>query len=76
VAVAGLAGSLFDSLLGAGLQATYRCPTCGAEPEVPEHTNCSDRARRIAGVRGFDNDVVNWLATALGALVAVLLGRG
>ncbi|UCF19097.1 MAG: DUF92 domain-containing protein [Gemmatimonadota bacterium] len=73
VALAGLAGSLIDSLLGAGPQAAYRCPTCGAQPEVARHAGCPERARRLAGLPGLDNDVVNLLATAGGALIAVVL---
>ncbi len=72
VALAGLAGSLFDSALGAGLQAVYRCPECGASPEVARHTGCSTRADRVSGLPGLDNDVVNWLATLAGAAVGLL----
>jgi uncharacterized protein (TIGR00297 family) len=72
VAVGGFAGSLVDSVLGAGAQAVYLCPACGAEPEVARHTGCPDRAGRVSGLPGVDNDVVNWLATAAGASVAVI----
>ncbi len=70
VALGGLAGSLVDSLLGAGLQAVYRCPACGAKPEVARHDECATRAQRISGVPGLDNDAVNLLATAAGSAVA------
>lgn len=73
VAVAGLLGSIFDSMLGAGLQAGYRCPACGASPEVARHRGCSARADRVSGVPGLDNDVVNLLATGTGATAALVL---
>ena len=72
VAVGGFAGSLVDSVLGAGAQAVYLCPACGTEPEVARHTGCPDHAERVSGLPGVDNDVVNWLATAAGASVAVI----
>lgn len=75
VALAGLVGSVVDSALGAGLQAVYRCPVCGAAPEVARHAGCGERARRVSGLPGLDNDAVNWLATLAGAAVAVLAGR-
>ena len=74
VALAGLAGSLFDSALGAGLQAVYRCPDCGAKSEVARHPGCQTRAQRSSGVPGLDNDAVNGLATLAGAIVGLLAG--
>jgi uncharacterized protein (TIGR00297 family) len=76
VSLGGLAGSLADSLAGAGVQAVYRCPACGATPEVARHAGCPKRALRISGLPGVDNDMVNWIATATGAagsVVALLL---
>jgi uncharacterized protein (TIGR00297 family) len=72
VALGGLAGSLADSVAGAGVQAVYRCASCGASPEVARHDGCPDRARRVAGLPGVDNDVVNVIATTTGAAVAAL----
>ncbi len=73
VAIAGLIGSVVDSVLGAGLQARYRCPACGASPDVARHGGCASRAKRISGVPGLDNDVVNLLATVTGAAAALLI---
>jgi uncharacterized protein (TIGR00297 family) len=72
VALGGLAGSLADSVAGAGFQAVYRCPACGASPEVARHPGCAERATRVSGLPGVDNDLVNLIATATGATVTML----
>lgn len=67
----GLAGSLFDSVLGATVQAMYFCPTCAKETERhPVHT-CGAATRRVRGWPWLENDAVNLAATAFGALLAI-----
>ena len=73
IALGGLAGSLADSVAGAGFQAVYRCPACGAAPEVARHADCPERALRVSGLPGVDNDAVNLIATATGATVSALV---
>jgi len=73
VAAAGVAGGLADSVLGATLQARYRCPACGATGEQPRHS-CGSAAVLVGGLRWMTNDTVNLAATVVGAAVAALPG--
>jgi uncharacterized protein (TIGR00297 family) len=71
VAIGGFGGCLADSILGATLQARYRCPACGATAETPRP--CCGRLPDLSGgLRWMTNDTVNLLATVVGACVAVL----
>ncbi|MFC2031698.1 DUF92 domain-containing protein [Chloroflexota bacterium] len=70
----GLVGSLFDSLLGATVQGVYFCEQCGRETESPVH-HCGQTTRPVRGWRWMNNDVVNFLASCVGGLVAALLAR-
>jgi uncharacterized protein (TIGR00297 family) len=71
--VSGLAGSIFDSLLGATVQATYYCDNCNKETEQVIH-RCGQPTRLLRGWRWLDNDWVNFLATLVGAGIAASLG--
>jgi uncharacterized protein (TIGR00297 family) len=71
----GLAGSAFDSLLGATAQAIYRCDTCEKETERRVH-RCGTQTRLVRGWRWLGNDLVNFIASAVGALVAAGVGWG
>jgi uncharacterized membrane protein len=72
----GLAGSLFDSLLGATVQAMYWCPSCQKETERhPSHT-CGASTQPIRGWRWLGNDAVNFSASVVGAATVWLLASG
>jgi uncharacterized protein (TIGR00297 family) len=72
VTLAGLAGSLFDSLLGASVQAIYYCPKCEKETERhPLHT-CGTQTRQVRGWAWLGNDWVNFACGALGAVIALI----
>ena len=68
--VAGIAGSLADSVLGASLQSKRWCEHCRMWTERRVHT-CQYRTQHARGLRWMTNDAVNFLATVIGALVAL-----
>jgi len=68
VVVGGMVGSLFDSLLGATLQARFRCFTCGKLTERRVH--CGRTTELAGGLPWIGNDVVNGACTLAGALAA------
>jgi uncharacterized protein (TIGR00297 family) len=71
--VGGLVGSSFDSLLGATVQAIYWCDTCHKETERKVH-RCGTETRLRRGWPWLGNDVVNFAASVVGALVAAGIG--
>ncbi len=73
--VGGVVGSLADSLLGATAQAIYWCDACEKETERQVH-RCGTQTRLLRGWRWLGNDMVNFIASAMGALVAAGIGWG
>jgi uncharacterized protein (TIGR00297 family) len=69
----GLAGSTFDSLLGATAQGIYYCSQCQKETESKVH-RCGQPTRHLRGWRWLHNDWVNFVSSIVGSLVAGLLG--
>ena len=71
ITVAGLLGSLFDSLLGATVQAIYWCPTDEKETERHPLHNCGTQTTLLRGWPWLGNDWVNFACASFGAAVAL-----
>ena len=73
ITISGLLGSLFDSFLGATVQAMYFCPRDQRETEKhPLHT-CGTETIHIRGWTWLNNDCVNFACGASGVLMIFLL---
>lgn len=71
--VGGAIGSLADSVMGATAQVGYLCERCGTATERPTHW-CGTRTTAIKGLQWANNDVVNFVSSAIGAAVAGAAG--
>lgn len=74
--IAGVAGSLSDSLMGATIQAHYFDAHDHALTERPHETDShgnQTKNQRARGLRWLNNDWVNFLSSLAGALVAVAI---
>jgi uncharacterized protein (TIGR00297 family) len=73
ITVAGAVGALFDSFLGATVQAIYHCPHCEKETERhPRHT-CGTETIQIRGWKWLNNDLVNLACAAMGTIIGLVL---
>jgi uncharacterized protein (TIGR00297 family) len=70
--LAGLIGAMFDSLLGATVQAIYTCPQCNKETERhPVHT-CGTTTTHLRGLNWLNNDLVNVGCALAGAVLGLV----
>jgi uncharacterized protein (TIGR00297 family) len=72
VFLGGVAGALFDSVLGASVQSLRWCPQCKRACETEPHV-CGANTTPLRGFAWFGNDAVNGFATLTGAAVALAL---
>ena len=72
VALAGGAGSLLDSVLGATVQGIWWCPACNRATESPHHV-CGSATTLVRGAAIMTNDLVNAIAISGAAAVGMLL---
>ncbi|RFU61891.1 DUF92 domain-containing protein [Bacillus sp. V59.32b] len=70
ITIFGFLGNIIDTLLGALIQARFRCVKCGLETEKKFH--CGENTILIKGARFFDNDIVNFSAITLASLLALI----
>ncbi|MHA1379209.1 MAG: DUF92 domain-containing protein [Candidatus Helarchaeota archaeon] len=71
--VAGLAGGAVDSVIGATVQGIFQCQgECGKITEKNKH--CGVPAKHLRGWKILENNMVNFLASLAGAMVAIILG--
>lgn len=71
VLISSFLGSTFDSIMGATMQAIYKCKSCGKTTEKRIH--CNTEAQLLKGIKYVDNNVVNLMATTIGAMIAYAL---
>jgi uncharacterized protein (TIGR00297 family) len=67
----GLTGSLLDTILGAFIQAGYRCGICGLYTEKIVH--CSVKTMRMTGSKWINNDAVNFLSCFSAAIAGMII---
>jgi len=71
--LAGVAGALFDSFLGATVQAIYFCEKDQKETEQHPSHSCGSRTIQVRGWSWLNNDLVNLACGASGVLIFFLL---
>jgi uncharacterized protein (TIGR00297 family) len=71
VVILGFAGCIIDSLLGATIQAKYRCEICGKITEKKIHHERSTKL--VAGLKYINNDTVNFISILSAAIIVLFL---
>lgn len=69
--ISGLIGCTFDSFIGATIQGMFKCKICQNVTENKKH--CGNKTIRVRGSGYIDNNMVNLMATTVGALFAVII---
>lgn len=72
VTLGGVLAALADSIIGATLQAKRFCPRCNKPTERIVH-GCGTATTMVRGLAWLDNDAVNALCSAIGALIVLVV---
>lgn len=72
VFLSGAIGLVIDSILGATIQASFKCSVCGAITEKLSHHGPST-TQHFAGLKWLNNDWVNFICALSGALSGIVL---
>ena len=67
----GILGAAADTMLGSTIQELRRCAICSTTTEKVYH--CGKRTRLYRGLKGFNNDAVNFVCSLTGAVTAGLI---
>ncbi|NVM31357.1 MAG: DUF92 domain-containing protein [Candidatus Helarchaeota archaeon] len=67
--VAGMLGCLVDSVFGASIQGIFQCNVCNKITEKAKH--CGKKSTHLRGMAFFENNMVNFVASMSGGLIAM-----
>ncbi len=73
ITTAGLTGSLIDSVLGATIQEMFWCIHCKKETEQSLHVTCHSPTKKIRGIIGFNNDLVNFVSALITSVMIMII---
>jgi uncharacterized protein (TIGR00297 family) len=69
--ISSFSGCTVDSIIGATVQGIFQCSICNKITESKKH--CGKPSIYISGCRAIDNNLVNFVSTGIGALIAVVV---
>ncbi len=67
----GIAGAMLDTVLGAFIQAKFKCVRCGQRTEKKVH--CSVPTSKVSGLTRMNNDAVNFISCFTAAILGLFL---
>jgi uncharacterized protein (TIGR00297 family) len=71
VLLCGFIGSIVDSILGATIQAKYKCKVCDKITEKRDHHDIE--TMHVKGFKIINNDVVNFISPLIATILAILM---
>lgn len=67
----GFLGNVFDTIFGAFIQSTYKCPMCNKETEKKCH--CGKETELVKGFPFFNNEAINFSSSLLAAAIGCFI---